>query len=84
MSKKQIVIAVVMAAIAVAVLFGFSFFMARSEQVWKDAGVSLTALQQMAVAAARLVQQAFLLIALVLVAVSFGVVWLVGLLVRKK
>jgi hypothetical protein len=84
MNKKQIIIAVVIAAIAVAVLFGFSLCMARWEQAWKDAGVSLTAPQQMAVAASRIVQQAFLLIAFVLVAGSFGVVWLAGLLFQKK
>jgi len=84
MSKKQIVIAVVIAAIAVAVLFGFSLFIARWEQAWKDAGTSLTALQQMTVAASRLLQQSFLLVALALAAASFFVVWLLGLLVRKK
>jgi hypothetical protein len=83
MSKKQIIIALAMAAIALVVVLGFGSFMAGRELAWKDAGVSLTAAQQLAVTVARLVRQSFLLIAPALVAGSFGVVWLVGLLFRK-
>lgn len=84
MSKKQVVIAIVLAVIAVAAAFGFSSFMAGREAAWKDEGASLTVLAQVAVTAARLIRHSFLLIAPVLVAGSFFVVWLAGLLFRKK
>lgn len=84
MSKKQIILAIVLAVIAMAVAFGFSSFMAGREAAWKDEGASLPALAQMAVTVARLIRHSFLLIAPVLVAGSFFVVWLFGILFRKK
>ena len=84
MSKKQVIIAIVLGVIAVAAVFGFSSFMAGQEEAWRAAGASLTALQQLAVVAAQLVRRFFLLLALLLVAGSFFVVWLLGLLFGKK
>jgi hypothetical protein len=84
MSKKQIIMAIIIAVIAVAAAFGFSSFMAGREEAWKAANAQLMALPRMMVAVAQLIRQLFVPIAVALVAGSFFVVWLLGLLFRKN
>ena len=84
MSKRQVIVAACMAAVAVALVAGFSSFVAGREEAWKAQQVSLPAALQLAIAATQTVRRFFLLIAGLLVGASFGVVWLVGLLVPPR
>ena len=84
MTKKLVLVATFIAAIAIALVAGFTLFMAGREEVWKAQQTVITQ-QMMAVSsAAQLARNYFPLITLALIIGIFGVAWLIGILFRKK
>ena len=84
MSKKQLILAAVTAAVLVALVLGFAFFMAGRERIWSEENQSLPALIQLALVAGRSIRRYAFLVVFLLVVGSFGTVWLAGLLFGKK
>ena len=84
MSKKLLIMAAVLAAILIALVAGFTSFMAGQEQAWSAQLTTLSGPAQAAVATARAARHYFPFIALLLVVGSFGVVWIIGICSRRK
>jgi hypothetical protein len=84
MSRKLLIMAAVLAAVLIALVAGFTSFMAGQEQAWSAQHATLSGPAQTAVTAARAARQYFPLVALALAAGSFGVVGAFGILLHKK
>ncbi len=82
-TSRFIILSVVVAVVSVATVLGFASFMAAKTEVWSAAHQPLPVYQVWAVNTASLIQRTRPVVVVVLVAASFGLVALMGSLIRR-
>jgi len=84
MTKKQIVIGIVLSVLLNVLVFAFAAYMESRARMWAAEHRMLTDLVRLAVDLGNLINDRPLAIALIVIGFIFGLVWMVGLLWKKK